>query len=637
MSERFTVFVLTPIILFSTILIFVPTTSAIDLIVNTIPGVQTSVMEGEEITFIVEINPAIDPDDVVLQWYLNGTPVPGGSTTFTYAPDFYSAGSYAVTVFVLHNASSESHQWNLTVFNVEEKFHVERWLVDGEVMEDVAVVEGDPLFFSTEIYNPSGEELQYRWKLDGFLLMGEDGRNFTFTPGPFDQGIRTVGLEIEGRDNVESHKWRLWVYDGFETAPQDNPTMHEGDEIELRVVSPLVSPGLGYYRWSVDGNVQGSEEQATYVYKPDYTSTGFHQVGCEVQIEDASENVLFTWNNTWIVEVLNTNRPPVVEAGKVIKKDAGEKVVLEGVATDPDNDIVSYDWDFDGDGVFDHLSDVDGKVTHTYSKPGVYLATFRVTDSEGVHDTGTFQVVISQAQTLNGWAAGAGIVALLLVLTVVWVFTTRRKRIRAEERARKQAELEEALRGEREEKLALREAARREREADIFEDVEEEPVEDLDMEPDFDMIPYYAQLPDKGQEAEGEADETEISTVAGGPVVSEAPEAEEKPVDEKEELDDILSSLTMKAETAEKADLKVKRASADLGAEDTEGDISMRPKEKKSRKIKRPIPAKVEKPGVSKEADADMGADETSAEIQEFMDILKQVEEKERHKKKERR
>jgi PKD repeat protein len=46
--------------------------------------------------------------------------------------------------------------------------------------------------------------------------------------------------------------------------------------------------------------------------------------------------------------------------------------------------IVSYEWDLDGNGLFDtDASQDDGYTSYTYSKPGEYLVTLRVTDEQG--------------------------------------------------------------------------------------------------------------------------------------------------------------------------------------------------------------------------------------------------------------
>ncbi len=44
--------------------------------------------------------------------------------------------------------------------------------------------------------------------------------------------------------------------------------------------------------------------------------------------------------------------------------------------------ITRYEWDFDGDGVFDETSTTSGSTTHAYTAPGVFFAKVRVTDSD---------------------------------------------------------------------------------------------------------------------------------------------------------------------------------------------------------------------------------------------------------------
>jgi PKD repeat protein len=64
-----------------------------------------------------------------------------------------------------------------------------------------------------------------------------------------------------------------------------------------------------------------------------------------------------------------------------------------GTGTDADGKIALYQWDFDGDGVYDWQSDSGGNATHTYNSYGSFYATFRVTDNNGL--TGTAAVFIS--------------------------------------------------------------------------------------------------------------------------------------------------------------------------------------------------------------------------------------------------
>jgi len=64
-----------------------------------------------------------------------------------------------------------------------------------------------------------------------------------------------------------------------------------------------------------------------------------------------------------------------------------------GASYDPDGSIVTYEWDFDGDGLFD-LSTSDPVATFTYSTPGYKTVTVRATDSDGASARDEYTLMI---------------------------------------------------------------------------------------------------------------------------------------------------------------------------------------------------------------------------------------------------
>ncbi|HEY5882560.1 MAG TPA: PKD domain-containing protein, partial [Nakamurella sp.] len=56
-------------------------------------------------------------------------------------------------------------------------------------------------------------------------------------------------------------------------------------------------------------------------------------------------------------------------------------------STDPDGDTISFAWDLNGDGTFGDAVG-NSQVSYTYTQPGTYAATVRVTDTPGAHATG---------------------------------------------------------------------------------------------------------------------------------------------------------------------------------------------------------------------------------------------------------
>jgi len=61
---------------------------------------------------------------------------------------------------------------------------------------------------------------------------------------------------------------------------------------------------------------------------------------------------------------------------------------------DPDGTIASYDWDFDGDGLFDRTT-TDPVTTYSYAVSGLKSVTLKATDSEGASERVTYTLDVS--------------------------------------------------------------------------------------------------------------------------------------------------------------------------------------------------------------------------------------------------
>ena len=62
--------------------------------------------------------------------------------------------------------------------------------------------------------------------------------------------------------------------------------------------------------------------------------------------------------------------------------------------------VVRYEWDFDGDGTYDHSSDTTPEVDHVYTAAGSHPATLRVTDSGGGVASDTLNLTIVSGSTV---------------------------------------------------------------------------------------------------------------------------------------------------------------------------------------------------------------------------------------------
>jgi hypothetical protein len=88
--------------------------------------------------------------------------------------------------------------------------------------------------------------------------------------------------------------------------------------------------------------------------------------------------------------------PPVASGGQDIVTYVSKKTMFRGHGSSIDDNIVNYEWDFDGDGIYDWASAESGSSYHRYKVPGNYHAFFRVTDSHGNFSTDTIEVQIKR-------------------------------------------------------------------------------------------------------------------------------------------------------------------------------------------------------------------------------------------------
>ena len=95
------------------------------------------------------------------------------------------------------------------------------------------------------------------------------------------------------------------------------------------------------------------------------------------------------------IQFFIANQPPTAVAGAApTTGPAPLTVAFNGTgSTDPDpGDTLSYAWDLDGDGAYDDST--ASQPTHTYTTPGSFTASLRVTDSHGASDTDSVTITV---------------------------------------------------------------------------------------------------------------------------------------------------------------------------------------------------------------------------------------------------
>lgn len=115
-----------------------------------------------------------------------------------------------------------------------------------------------------------------------------------------------------------------------------------------------------------------------------------------------SQNLTFTTSNT----------PPVIQDGTTNNGSGYAPLLVElnAAVQDPDGFIISYEWDFNGDGVYDLNTGSDSKATYTYNDVGVYPVRLKVTDNGGASATSdlitiTVSTPVNRPPAINSFTA----------------------------------------------------------------------------------------------------------------------------------------------------------------------------------------------------------------------------------------
>ena len=138
------------------------------------------------------------------------------------------------------------------------------------------------------------------------------------------------------------------------------------------------------------GNLSGTAPNV--LYTPDNNYNGLDSFTFKVNDGNSDSGPA-----TVSINVITVNDPPFAYAGSNQSVLVGDIVHFDGSASDdPDgyDDIVSFTWDFDGDGTQDGSGETP---THEYAATGTYTVVLTVEDNDGAIDTDEVIITVNEA------------------------------------------------------------------------------------------------------------------------------------------------------------------------------------------------------------------------------------------------
>ncbi len=146
------------------------------------------------------------------------------------------------------------------------------------------------------------------------------------------------------------------------------------------------------YAWDFDGDGQidytGTSDTETYTYSSAGTYTATVTV-TDDQGATATDSIQIT------VSTYENTPPTVTLNASPLSGNVPLDVQFTASAKDTDGTVTTYEWDLDGDGVFERNTGSSDITSYTYNTEGTYNVTVRVTDDAGATATDTIKITVN--------------------------------------------------------------------------------------------------------------------------------------------------------------------------------------------------------------------------------------------------
>ncbi|MDD5778550.1 MAG: PKD domain-containing protein [Candidatus Thermoplasmatota archaeon] len=204
-------------------------------------------------------------------------------------------------------------------------------------------------------------------------------------------GTYTVTLTVTGSAGTDSVTKTVTVSNAPPAASftYSPPNPQAGETISFDGSGSSDPDGsIASYSWSFgdEGSASGRTAQHSYAAEGTYTVT--------LTVTD-NDGDTATATKIVTVNTEGANEPPVPQFSFTPSTpQPGQQVSFDASTSyDPDGIIELYQWDWESDGVY-HSADesVNPSATHTWSQPGTYNVTLKVTDNNGSSNTYTLTV-----------------------------------------------------------------------------------------------------------------------------------------------------------------------------------------------------------------------------------------------------
>ena len=248
-----------------------------------------------------------------------------------------------------------------------------------------------------------GSIVRYRWDRDGngtYDTSDSVPQDYTWTfntPGTYNAKLEVLNnLGQTATDTCPITVEQEAPTASASAAPSNGP-------VPLTVIFTCTGQtkngSITQWEWDLDGDgVYDVSSSTSGTLSHAYDSVGDYAARCRVTDSAGLTGVSGAINST--VRPRPVGSPTVTASASVTNGTAPVTVSFNGTVSD-DGSIVQYEWDFDGDGVYDHVSTASPATSHVYQSGGVFAATLRVTDDAGLVSLDSIAIQVDVGASLS--------------------------------------------------------------------------------------------------------------------------------------------------------------------------------------------------------------------------------------------
>jgi PKD repeat protein len=247
-----------------------------------------------------------------------------------------------------------------------------------------------------------GSIVRYRWDFQNDRTFDTDdavARDFTFTLQR--QGKYVAVLEVTNNLGKTATSTCTIQARGSPPTATANATPSNGPvplTVAFTCVGADADGSIALYEWDFTGDGVFDFRSPTSGSTPHtYTEEGTFVAVCRATDNDGLTTEART--TTTVIRPGPPGSPSVEATADRTSGYAPMTVAFQGSATG-DGTIVLWEWDFDGDGVFDFSSPTSPATTHAYTAGGIFAAALRVTDSTGRQAIDMVEITVSIKATV---------------------------------------------------------------------------------------------------------------------------------------------------------------------------------------------------------------------------------------------